>query len=80
MKFFVNSSYSKNGMHQQSLKVENERKAKSLALQIYNSFNFAKYETSIIEEVKFDDGGAIVNATIHLDKIRDHVYEYEGNK
>ena len=42
-------------MHQQSLKVENERKAKSLALQIYNSFNFAKYETSIIEEVKFDD-------------------------
>lgn len=55
MKFFVNSSYSKNGMHQQSLKVENERKAKSLATQIYNSFNFAKYETSIIEEVKFDD-------------------------
>ena len=28
------------------------------------------------KEVKFDDGGSIVNFTLNLDKIRDHVYEY----
>ena len=32
------------------------------------------------KEVKFDDGGSIINATIHLGKIKDHVYDYEGNK
>tara|TARA_R100000152_G_C6752661_1_gene176374 strand:+ start:588 stop:875 length:288 start_codon:yes stop_codon:yes gene_type:complete len=32
------------------------------------------------KEKKFDDGGSIVNFTVHLDKIRDHVYEYEGKK
>ena len=32
------------------------------------------------KEVKFDDGGSIINATIHLGKIKEHVYDYEGNK
>ena len=32
------------------------------------------------KEVKFDDGGSIINMTIHLDKIGDHVYTYEGKK
>ena len=32
------------------------------------------------KEVKFGDGGSIVNFTLHLDKIREHVYEYEGKK
>ena len=26
------------------------------------------------KEVKFDDGGSIINATIHLGKIKEHVY------
>ena len=32
------------------------------------------------KEVTFNDGGSIINMTLHLDKIRDHVYEYEGKK
>tara|TARA_R100001594_G_scaffold40153_4_gene71989 strand:+ start:3106 stop:3378 length:273 start_codon:yes stop_codon:yes gene_type:complete len=32
------------------------------------------------KEVKFDDGGSIINMTVHLDKIGEHVYEYEGKK
>jgi len=32
------------------------------------------------KEVKFDDGGSIVNLTIHLDKIKEHVYDYNGSK
>tara|TARA_R100001440_G_scaffold49314_1_gene69255 strand:+ start:419 stop:706 length:288 start_codon:yes stop_codon:yes gene_type:complete len=32
------------------------------------------------KEVNFQDGGSIVNFTIHLDKIKEHVYDYEGKK
>jgi PKD repeat protein len=32
------------------------------------------------KEVSFDDGGSIINMTIHLDKIGEHVYTYEGKK
>ena len=32
------------------------------------------------KEVKFDDGGSIVNFSLGLDKIKDHVYEYDGKK
>ena len=32
------------------------------------------------KEVKFDDGGSIVNFSIALDKIRDHIYDYDGKK
>ena len=32
------------------------------------------------KEVKFDDGGFIVNFSLGLDKIKDHVYEYDGKK
>ena len=33
-----------------------------------------------VGQVKFDDGGSIINMTVHLDKIGEHVYEYEGKK
>ena len=32
------------------------------------------------KEVNFQDGGSIVNFTLHLDKIKEHVYDYEGKK
>lgn len=28
--------------------------------------------------MNFQDGGSIVNFTLHLDKIKEHVYDYEG--
>lgn len=32
------------------------------------------------KEKKFDDGGSIVNFSVDLMKIKDHVYEYKGKK
>ena len=32
------------------------------------------------KEVTFNDGGSIINMTLHLDKIGEHVYTYEGKK
>tara|TARA_Y100001938_G_C7981406_1_gene374590 strand:+ start:551 stop:823 length:273 start_codon:yes stop_codon:yes gene_type:complete len=32
------------------------------------------------KEVVFNDGGSIVNFSVALDKIKDHVYEYDGKK
>jgi len=32
------------------------------------------------KEVTFNDGGSIINMTLHLDKIKEHVYDYEGKK
>ena len=32
------------------------------------------------KEVTFNDGGSIINMTLHLYKIGEHVYTYEGKK
>ena len=32
------------------------------------------------KEFTFNDGGSIINMTLHLDKIGSHVYEYDGKK
>jgi PKD repeat protein len=32
------------------------------------------------KEKRFDDGGSIVNFSVDLMKIKDHVYEYKGKK
>ena len=32
------------------------------------------------KEVVFNDGGSIVNFSLALDKIKDHVYEYDGKR
>jgi len=44
--FYVGHHYSKNGMHQESLKEVNERKAFKKAIEIYRSFNFDNYKKS----------------------------------
>ena len=56
--FFVNKSYSKNGMFQKSLKETREREANKKAQAIFNDFNFAQYEAPT--EVLYDDVAKIM--------------------
>jgi len=53
IRFYVTTGYSKNGVHQESLKTENQRDALNKAKEIYRTFDFDKQKENAIKTTFF---------------------------
>ena len=53
VKFYVTSGYNKNGIHQESLKTENQREALKKAKEIYRAFDFDKQKQNAVKTTYF---------------------------